>query len=216
LNNRKTGKDSLVINPVNEQKAPTTNSLTEQQSKENIVADVTDEQALQITIPEENNTVQPAAIQVKQQHNKNAAVQKAVTRPVINLPVNNNPVSIKKDEPLLIVNNNEKPSNKLPQPSSNPNSKTDAANPVIAGVNTPNKTTLDDPLTKPAVTTKTSQPSDYANASFIEEAQQDDGKKNKLRGFFRKVTRTFEKRTNIDATDDDDRLLVAGLAIKLK
>ena len=41
-------------------------------------------------------------------------------------------------------------------------------------------------------------------------------KKNKLRGFFRKVTRTFEKRTNIDATDGDDRLLVAGLSIKLK
>jgi hypothetical protein len=36
-----------------------------------------------------------------------------------------------------------------------------------------------------------------------------------IRGFLRKVTRTFEKRTNIKATDDDDRLLIAGLAIKL-
>jgi hypothetical protein len=36
-----------------------------------------------------------------------------------------------------------------------------------------------------------------------------------LRGFFRKVTRTIEKRTNIKATDDDDRLLIAGLAIKM-
>jgi hypothetical protein len=35
-----------------------------------------------------------------------------------------------------------------------------------------------------------------------------------LRGFLRKVTRTFEKRTNIKATDDD-RLLIAGLAIKM-
>lgn len=42
------------------------------------------------------------------------------------------------------------------------------------------------------------------------------GKKNKLRGFFRKVTRTFEKTTHINATDDDDRLLVGGLAIRLK
>jgi len=49
-------------------------------------------------------------------------------------------------------------------------------------------------------------------ASVVEE---EDGRKNKLRGFFRKVTRTFEKRTNIDPTDDDDRLLVGGLAIKL-
>ncbi|MBO9658031.1 MAG: hypothetical protein J7527_04330 [Chitinophagaceae bacterium] len=40
------------------------------------------------------------------------------------------------------------------------------------------------------------------------------GKKNRHRGFFRKITRTFEKRTNIKATDGDDRLLVGGLAIK--
>lgn len=43
----------------------------------------------------------------------------------------------------------------------------------------------------------------------------DSGKKNKFRGFFRKVTRTFEKRTNIKATDDEDRLLLAGISIKL-
>ena len=44
--------------------------------------------------------------------------------------------------------------------------------------------------------------------------QQSSGNKG-LRGFLRKVTRTFEKRTNIKATDDDDRLLIAGLAIKM-
>lgn len=43
-----------------------------------------------------------------------------------------------------------------------------------------------------------------------------DEKKNKNRGFFRKIARTIEKRTNIKATDEDDRLLIAGLAIKLK
>ena len=41
------------------------------------------------------------------------------------------------------------------------------------------------------------------------------GKKSKLRGFFRKLTRTFEKTTNIDATDED-RVLIGGLAFKLK
>jgi hypothetical protein len=45
---------------------------------------------------------------------------------------------------------------------------------------------------------------------------QSDEKKSKFRGFFRKVTRTFEKTTNIDATDGEDRLLVGALAIKLK
>lgn len=41
------------------------------------------------------------------------------------------------------------------------------------------------------------------------------GKKNSLRGFLRKVTRTFEKTTNLRATDEDDRLLIGGLAIQL-
>lgn len=41
------------------------------------------------------------------------------------------------------------------------------------------------------------------------------GKKNTLRGFLRKVTRTFEKTTNLRATDEDDRLLIGGLAIQL-
>lgn len=45
---------------------------------------------------------------------------------------------------------------------------------------------------------------------------QQGSKRNGLRGFLRKVTRTFEKTTNISATDDDDRLLVGGLAIRLK
>jgi hypothetical protein len=42
-----------------------------------------------------------------------------------------------------------------------------------------------------------------------------DSKKGGIRGLLRKVTRTFEKTTNINTTDDD-RLLVGGLAIKLK
>lgn len=48
-----------------------------------------------------------------------------------------------------------------------------------------------------------------------EDFVQNDGKKTILRGFLRKVTRTFEKNTRIDATNDDDRLLVGGLTIKL-
>jgi hypothetical protein len=46
------------------------------------------------------------------------------------------------------------------------------------------------------------------------EIMDEPGKKNRLRGFFRKITRTIEKTTNIKATDGDDRLLVGGLAIK--
>jgi hypothetical protein len=58
-------------------------------------------------------------------------------------------------------------------------------------------------LTKDIVTTPDGEPSNI------------DESKNKNRGLFRKIARTFEKRAGIDPTDDD-RLLVAGLAIKLK
>jgi anti-sigma factor RsiW len=46
------------------------------------------------------------------------------------------------------------------------------------------------------------------------DADQSD-KTGSVRGFLRRITRTFEKTTNIKATDEDDRLLVGGLAIKL-
>lgn len=61
---------------------------------------------------------------------------------------------------------------------------------------------------------KADEPANPEDDNFIY-ANQGSGKKSKLRGFLRKVTRTFEKNTDIDATDGDDRLLVGGLAIKL-
>jgi hypothetical protein len=48
-----------------------------------------------------------------------------------------------------------------------------------------------------------------------EESTFDSEKKTKFRGLLRKITRTFEKTTNIKATDGEDRLLVGGLAIRL-
>lgn len=43
-----------------------------------------------------------------------------------------------------------------------------------------------------------------------------DNKKNKMRGFFRKVTRVFDKATNKDASGNDKDLRIAGFAIALK
>lgn len=67
----------------------------------------------------------------------------------------------------------------------------------------------------PAVTTIASKTSIIIDRSILDTDEPNDGKKGGLRGFVRKVTRTFEKNTRINATDDDDRLLVGGLAIKL-
>ena len=145
------------------------------------------------------------------------AVKNAVVPPK-NLPANKNLIPSKKEEQALIIANiNPVSNNNLPLPTYNPNvSKNDAASTTIANVNVPKEIKKVDALTNPVVTTKSAQPSNYSNASFIEEESQQDDKKNKLRGFFRKITRTFEKRTNIEATDDDGKLLIAGLDIKLK
>ncbi len=128
---------------------------------------------------------------------------------------------VKKEESSIAVTNNR--DNNLPKPLNNPYLSENTTNPntdrTIAST-TKNSTSQKDVLTKTDVTTSKLQPSnDIVAASFTntnEQLDEPDGKKNKLRGFFRKITRTFEKRTNMEATDDDGKLLVAGLAIKLK
>ncbi len=206
----------IVKTPGTEQNNPVVNTV-EQPSNEAIVADVNEKQDPVVPTPEERNNIQQAVSPIKKEDTRNMAVTNAVVSPK-NLPENKNLIPSKKEEQVLITANIPPvTNNNLPQPISNPNvNKNDAANNAIANVNVPKEIKKVDALTNPVVTTKSPQPSDYTNASFIEEESQQAGKKNKLRGFFRKITRTFEKRTNIDATNDDGKLLVAGLAIKLK
>lgn len=130
------------------------------------------------------------------------------------------PKVIKENEPSIANKGNL---NNLPEPVNNPNVE---AQPELSGLaNVPARKKAD--LTNDE---ETIRPNPVTNQSFAaynptggkltetEDPMMDepDGKKNKLRGIFRKVTRTFEKRTNIDATDDEDRLLIGGLAIRLK
>lgn len=138
-----------------------------------------------------------------------------------------NPVVIKK-QAQEILNNLVKKSdnpNNLPAPDENPYYKDgiNSTNTVIAQTDMPPKADLTKnpeaakkiPVTNGALTAS-SQPDEPIAPEYAIVTDEPDSKKNKLRGFFRKVTRTFEKRTNIETTDDDDRLLVGGLAIKLK
>jgi len=206
----------IVKTPGSEQNNPVVNTV-EQPPKETLVADVNEKQNPGVANPEESNNIQQAVAPEKKSAIKNMDVANAILTPK-NLPAKQHLIPSKKDEQALItaivppVTNNN-----LPQPISNPNfSKNDAANNAIANVNIPKEIKKVEALTNPVVTTKSTQPSNYSNASFIEEESQQNDKKNKLRGFFRKITRTLEKRTNIDATDDDGKLLIAGLAIKLK
>lgn len=124
-----------------------------------------------------------------------------------------------------IANNTEKKkTNDLPKPAYNPN-----VNGVVEQNNPIAKNDISEKgsLTNPkenihalVVTPDHSQPLDHVIAAASKESDdpidaEQPGRKNKLRGIFRKITRTFEKNTNIKATDDEDRLLLGGLAIKL-
>jgi len=122
---------------------------------------------------------------------------------------------------MAVVKEEKKTDNNLPKPTYNPNMKM-VEEPAILASNTPD---LREPLTNPkeikplnSVTSANAQPlytSNTSSGANDEPEMEQSGRKNKLRGFFRKITRTFEKNTNIKATDDDDRLLLGGLAIKL-
>ncbi|MGZ5220522.1 MAG: anti-sigma factor family protein [Chitinophagaceae bacterium] len=138
-------------------------------------------------------------------------------------PTPYSPGEVKQNDAVVAGSKEKKNMNNLPQPVHNPNMNrnTERDNPIAK------MDPVEDPLTNfketnriPSVTPNSTQPLDnvITAASKVSVDPVDEerpGRKNKLRGFFRKVTRTFEKNTNIKATDDEDRLLLGGLAIKL-
>jgi hypothetical protein len=176
-----------VITPVKKENAPV---------NENVVAD---------------NVKQDFTPAVKQD-NKNTVVKNNKTVVKENIPVNI-PSPVKKEEPVVADNN--KPSNNLPQPLNNPNIiKNNATNDAVVNSNPSKEITIPkESLTTAPVTNVI--PASYTNNNNDAGQLEEGGKNKKNRGFLRKLTRTFEKRTNMTATDDD-RLLVGGLAFKLK
>ena len=135
------------------------------------------------------------------------------------------PLPSEKQEEKLIAQNKPttQPTNNLASPVHNPNITRIAEDNPIAMVDLPKKEALtsnsDIKPIEDVTPDNTSSLNDGKTAVTTEPdyalVTDESGKKNKLRGFFRKVTRTFEKRTNMKATDDEDRLLLAGLSIKL-
>lgn len=191
----------------------TENAIGIPEVSQNPVATVTETESPAIKTPIENTVSekQPAPGIFKQTNNP-VAVSTNKEKDIKNTPVNITP--LRNDMPV-VADNTIKPSNNLPQPEDNPNFKKDAANMGMANANVAVKQALTDNN----VTSKAAQPSNIIQAAVTDDADfavAGGNKKNKLRGFFRKVTRTFEKRTNIDPTDGEDRLLVAGLAFKTK
>jgi len=194
------------------------------------------------TIPVENNTsaateladnnsniIVPNTTEQANQNNKVTASQKVqpyIANEKTVVPDNS---SVNKKEPeVFALIKDDKPTNNLPQPLYNPNVITKPDNSVDANTaatassdikEAPQQNANNSPVTTTPPDTYNKQTDAKANPEVTDDvmyASNNNGKKGKLRGFLRKVTRTFEKRTNISATDDDERLLVGGLAIKLK
>ncbi len=125
---------------------------------------------------------------------------------------------VEKDDRLIATVNVQPNGNDLPTPVQTPDLLPN--NSRLTGGVDQSLATNKEKTEVPTVTSGTSNPYNNTEAAVKKDdnpdaqfASENSGNKG-LRGFLRKVTRTFEKRTNIKATDDD-RLLIAGLAIKM-
>ena len=163
------------------------------------------------------NTVQQAIAQRSKEIKRGVATK---LNPVV---TNNNQVDEAKKEETVVADATVNGTNNLPQPLHTLVPANDASNSAIAGANNPGKQVItapvnDNTVTNPIAETYNNKRTTMNTATNPDPsfASLDEGGKNKKnRGFFRKAVRFFEKKTNINASDDD-RLLVGGLAIKLK
>ncbi|MFI5129702.1 MAG: anti-sigma factor family protein [Chitinophagales bacterium] len=151
-------------------------------------------------------------IENKEEHKGTREPGKTILAKQNNRPEKKNEkiVPVKDVEPVIVQNKVTPPSNERSNPVQKPDvTSNEDQTGLIAVATLPPKEKLtgsDNEIDKNIVTVSNVQPSEIA--------EQPSGNKS-FRGFLRKVTRTIEKRTNIKTTDDNDRLLVAGLAIKL-
>lgn len=149
--------------------------------------------------------------EVRSAEKQETVIPAAATRNAIAVvPKKVSPDVIKQDEPLVATDGNR---NNLPAPVRNPNMKEQSVQNGALAALTPKETLTDLQKNTPPSTVTPGVVLAYKPIDTPEENQPD--KKSHFRGLLRKITRTIEKTTNIKATDDDDRLLVGALAIRL-
>jgi hypothetical protein len=177
------------------------------------------------TVKKENTDVHETAVAENRKQSSTPAVKQNTKN---NIAKNNNPVikdklpanipaPVKKEEQVQVIanNDNNKPSNNLPQPVNNPNiNKTNITNDAVATTHIPDEIKIPEEALTTSPVTKVI-PASYTNNNSDAKQLEEGGQNKKNRGFLRKLARTFEKRTNMTATDGD-KLLVGGLSFKLK
>jgi hypothetical protein len=196
----------------------TDNNLVKQDNNNTNNEQVTNQQQIAVAVDKKDEPV------VKQQ----AAIADNKTRiPVVKeTKILQSPVEITRQEEVIAKDKIEqRPTNNLPKPESNPIVKSYAEQGNVATGNDSNNSSLTNATqnsnkpnvtsTDPETSSNTEESNGQNNSDVITASNTSNSNKGGgLRGFFRKVTRTFEKKANIK-TDEDDRLLIAGVAIKL-
>lgn len=168
---------------------------------------VEEQEQAETTIKENSRTIQQPSNTVSYAAHKNTGNTKVA--------VTNQPAATLLQ--TVVTNNNE--NNNLPSGDKNPykngmnNAAVENGIAEVKPLNTTGNNTI-----MPQVKNN-NQPVFASNNQHVfdevVEIEEPENKKNKLRGFLRKVTRNFQKQTSIDMTNGDDQLLVAGFALKM-
>jgi hypothetical protein len=217
LHNKKLPGDDIVVIPVpKEQNVKEGKNESLKNNPEHAPTSLKPEQ-------KENNQREDINNPVQNNHRSVAATAQK-NPPLKNNSVNRN-TNEQKEEPVLVISNGKPQHNNLPQPLDNPyvtnevaktdtptpnNKTTDASQPV-------NKTDVTNALHQPSLTSEPALVSKSGNPEIIFTGYDEENQSNnRSRGFFRKAVRFFEKTTKINPANDDDRVLIGGLAVKLK
>ncbi|RYY89635.1 MAG: hypothetical protein EOO15_05675 [Chitinophagaceae bacterium] len=96
-----------------------------------------------------------------------------------------------------------------------PRDRTPVVNGGTGDASAPNTTFTQPPVTSPALAALNPQSND-AQPVATEAVYREEHKQSSVRGFLRKASRFIEKRTGIKTTNEDNQLVVGGVAISLK
>jgi len=180
----------------------TQNVTTPQIAKEK-KEDVEEKSSLAQTNPDQSDEIKNST----PKNNNEATFAKKTTNRQENMKT-----SVENDVPVIAYVGHGKNGNDLPEPTYNPNMAGAPIPTELADTEKPGLTNSLENNSHPLVTSASL--TSLKNTENPEEGNEPENK-TKFRGLLRKITRTFEKTTNIKATDEQDRLLVAGLSIRL-
>ncbi len=186
--------------------------------KEKSVNDRSPEIKTQVTIPDSDPMVKNEKPEIQKEKESSLAADYRQEKIIDKKFREDKPLADGKEAIAIEKNKEKKITNDLPLPINNPRVIQDEK--ALAYVKPEEEIHTKEKInTITEVTNPVLPPSDIKTAVYNPNEELEDengsGKKNRHRGIFRTIARTFEKRTKVDPTEDD-KLLVAGFRINLK